>query len=443
MGIFQSYVRHHPRLDECRLSPDSPNKQRLLQPPHRFYFAAMTIQRLENLAVKGQRVLLRQDLNVPVRDGRITSPARIEASLPTIRSLREKGARVMIMSHLGRPTEGKPDQQHSLAPVAAYLADKLQCDVPLITDYLQGDYWQRNPAPHQNADGNVMLFENVRFNLGERANDECLSKKYADLCDVYVMDAFATAHRAQASTHGVAKFATIACSGPLLSAELDALEKVLEAPKRPMVAIVGGAKVSHKLTVLESLIAQVDQLIPGGAIANTFIAAAGYAVGKSLYEPQLLQKARILMQAAANRGGEIPIPTDVVVAHEFSESAQAIVKSVEEVAANDLIMDIGPQTAERYANIMRDAGTILWNGPLGVFEFPAFASGTAALGKAIAESQAYCVAGGGDTLAAIDKFGLQDHIAYISTGGGAFLEFIEGQGLAGVEFLQQKNAAEK
>ncbi len=390
----------------------------------------MSIIKMTDLDLAGKRVLIREDLNVPIKDGKVTSDKRIRASMPTIEHAMNAGAKVMLMSHLGRPIEGEPAEEFSLKPVADYLTEALGKEVRLIKDYLDN--------PPQLEDGEVVILENVRFNKGEKANDETLAKKYAALCDVYVMDAFGTAHRAQASTHGVGLFAPVACAGPLLAGELDALGKALNNPKRPMVAIVGGSKVSTKLTVLESLSKIVDQLIPGGGIANTFIAAMGHNVGKSLYEEDLIPEAKRLMESARAKGGEIPVPTDVVVGKEFSETAEATTKKVEDVADDDMIFDIGPETAERFAAMMKEAGTIVWNGPVGVFEFDQFAEGTKTLGEAIAESDAFSIAGGGDTLAAVDKYGLADRISYISTGGGAFLEFLEGKKLPAVEMLEQR-----
>jgi phosphoglycerate kinase len=392
----------------------------------------MSVIKMTDLDLAGKRVLIRQDLNVPVKDGKVTSDKRIQASMPTIEHCIKAGARVMIMSHLGRPTEGEPAAEFSLQPVADYLSDALGKQVPLVTDYLEN-------APELD-DGDVVLLENVRFNVGEKSNDEALSKQYADLCDIYVMDAFGTAHRAQASTYGAGQFAPIACAGPLLAGELEALGNALDNPKRPMAAIVGGSKVSTKLTVLESLSKVVDQLIPGGGIANTFIAAMGHNVGKSLYEEDLIPEAKKLMEAAAAAGNEIPVPTDVVVGKEFSESTPAIVKKVEDVEDDDMIFDIGPETAARFAEMMKAAGTIVWNGPLGVFEFPQFAEGTKVLGAAIADSDAFSIAGGGDTLAAVADFGLTDRISYISTGGGSFLEFLEGKQLPVVAMLEERAA---
>ncbi|WP_457673000.1 phosphoglycerate kinase [Thiolapillus sp.] len=390
----------------------------------------MSVIKMTDLDLSGKRVLIREDLNVPVKDGKVTSDKRIRASLPTIKHCIDAGAKVMLMSHLGRPTEGEPAEEFSLKPVADYLTEALGQEVALVKDYLE-------KAPEL-EDGQVVLLENVRFNKGEKANDEELSKKYASLCDIYVMDAFGTAHRAQASTHGAGKFAPVACAGPLLAGELEALGKALDNPDRPMAAIVGGSKVSTKLTVLESLSKVVDQLIPGGGIANTFIAAAGYNVGKSLYEEDLVDEAKRLMEAARAKGGEIPVPTDVVVGKEFSENAEATVKKVEDVADDDMIFDIGPETAARFGEMMKAAGTIVWNGPVGVFEFDQFGEGTRTLGLAIAESKAFSIAGGGDTLAAVDKYGIADRISYISTGGGAFLEFLEGKKLPAVAMLEER-----
>ena len=379
----------------------------------------------------GQRLLVRQDLNVPLEGGRITSDKRIRASLATLRHAIDAGARVMVMSHLGRPTEGEPDAASSLAPVAARLAELLGQDVPLVTDYLD--------TPPELADGEIALLENVRFNVGEKANDEALGKRYAALCDVFAMDAFGTAHRAQASTHGVARHAPVACAGPLLARELDALGQALERPARPLVAIVGGSKVSTKLTVLESLLGKVDRLIVGGGIANNFIAAAGHPVGKSLYEPDLVDEARALMEKAEARGASIPVPTDVVCATSFSADAAATTKAVEDVAEDDLILDIGPETAARYAGLLKEAGTIVWNGPVGVFEFAAFEGGTKALSQAVADAKAFSIAGGGDTLAAIDRYGVEERVSYVSTGGGAFLEFLEGKTLPAVAVLEARD----
>jgi phosphoglycerate kinase len=390
----------------------------------------MSVLKMTDLDLHGKRVLIRQDLNVPIKDGKVTSDKRIVASLPTIEHAMNAGAKVMVMSHLGRPTEGEYDEQFSMIPVGEHMSALLGHNVEMVKDWVNGVGEMHN--------GDVVLCENVRFNAGEKKNDDELSKKMAALCDIYVMDAFGTAHRAQASTHGVAKYAPVACAGPLLAGELDALGKALDNPARPMAAIVGGSKVSTKLTVLESLSKVVDQLIPGGGIANTFIAACGYNVGKSLYEEDLIDEAKRLMEAAKAKGGEIPVPTDVVVGKEFSESAEAVVKKVDEVADDDMIFDIGPETAARFAGMMRSAGTIVWNGPVGVFEFDQFGEGTRTLGIAIAESSAFSIAGGGDTLAAVDKYSIADRVSYISTGGGAFLEFLEGKKLPAVAILEER-----
>ncbi|MFP4079078.1 MAG: phosphoglycerate kinase [Ectothiorhodospira sp.] len=389
----------------------------------------MSVIKMTDLNLRGQRVLIRQDLNVPVKDGRVTSDARIRASLPTIEHAMKAGGRVLLMSHLGRPEEGVFSESDSLAPVAEHLSGLLGQEVRLVRDYLDGV---------DVAEGEVVLLENVRFNPGEKKDDEALARRYAALCDVYVMDAFGTAHRAQASTHGVGRFAPTACAGPLLAAELEALGKALHEPRRPLVAIVGGSKVSTKLTVLESLSTKVDQLIVGGGIANTFIAAQGHDVGKSLYEADLVPEAKRLMEAARAKGGEIPVPTDVTVGKEFSDATPAAIRGVDQVAADDMIFDVGPETAATYADLMKKAGTIVWNGPVGVFEFDQFSAGTRAMGEAIAESDAFSIAGGGDTLAAIDQYGLSDRISYISTGGGAFLEFLEGKTLPAVAMLEER-----
>ncbi len=393
----------------------------------------MPITKLADLDLRGKRVLIRQDLNVPLKNGLVSSDQRIKASLPTIQHCIDAGAQLMIMSHLGRPTEGTADVQYSLQAVANYLTDAIGKTVNLNTDYLE-----KSPTM---VDGDVLLLENVRFNSGEKADDETLSKQYAALCDVYAMDAFGTAHRAQASTHGVGLFAPIACAGPLLSAELDALTLALDKPKRPVVAIVGGSKVSTKLTVLDALSNVVDQLIPGGGIANTFIAAAGYNVGKSLVETDLIPEAIRLMEVARANGKEIPVPTDVVCGKAFSDQAEATVKLVSEVDDDDMIFDIGPETASNFAKLMVQAATIVWNGPVGVFEFDQFGNGTKTLGQAIASSSAFSIAGGGDTLAAVDKYGIASGISYISTGGGAFLEFLEGKQLPAVTMLEHRYAA--
>lgn len=385
----------------------------------------MTILRMIDLDLKGKRVLIREDLNVPVKDGRVTSDIRIQASMPTIRHAMEAGAKVMLMSHLGRPEEGVFDDDASMRPVAEHLGKLLGKEVRLIRDYLGGV---------DVADGEVVLFENVRFNKGEKKDNEELAKQYAALCDVFVMDAFGTAHRAQASTHGVAKFAPIACAGPLLSQELDALGRALGAPEKPLVAIVAGSKVSTKLELLESLADKVDQLIVGGGIANTFLAAAGKPVGKSLYEPDLLDSAKRIAAKV-----QIPLPVDVVVAKEFAANAAATVKGVDDVADDDMILDVGPKTAHVFAALMKEARTIVWNGPVGVFEFDQFGNGTRELAEAIADSDAFSIAGGGDTLAAVDKYGISDKVSYISTGGGAFLEFLEGKVLPAVAILETRD----
>ncbi len=390
----------------------------------------MSVMKMTDLELAGKRVLIREDLNVPVKDGKVTSDARIRASLPTIEHAMKAGGRVMLMSHLGRPEEGVYAEEFSLQPVADHLGGLLGKPVRVVKDYLDN-------APAL-EDGEVVILENVRFNKGEKKNDDALSKQYATLCDVYVMDAFGTAHRAQASTHGVAKYAAVACAGPLLAAELDALGKALHNPKRPMVAIVGGSKVSTKLTVLESLSKVVDQLIVGGGIANTFIAAAGYNVGKSLYEADLIDTAKQLTEQAHARGGDIPVPVDVVCGKEFSETAKAELKKTAEVVDDDMIFDVGPETSKQFADILQKAGTIVWNGPVGVFEFDQFGEGTKALSLAIAGSSAFSIAGGGDTLAAVDKYGIADKVSYISTGGGAFLEFLEGKKLPAVEILEER-----
>jgi phosphoglycerate kinase len=389
----------------------------------------MKVFRMLDLDLAGKRVLIREDLNVPVKDGKVTSDARIRACLPTIRAAMAAGARVILMSHLGRPEEGKFDPELSLAPVAARLSELLGRKIELVPDWSGGV----DVAP-----GEAVLLENVRFNKGEKKDNEDLSRRLAALCDVYVMDAFGTAHRAEASTHGVARFAPVACAGPLLVNELVALETALEKPRRPLVAIVGGSKVSTKLTVLETLLGKVDQLIVGGGIANTFIAAMGMPVGKSLHEPDMVDIARRLLEQSRARGVEIPVPTDVVVAKEFSNKAEADVKPVASVAADDMILDIGPDTAERLAAIVAGAGTVIWNGPVGVFEFDQFGEGTRMLANAIARSGAFSLAGGGDTLAAIEKYGVEEGISYISTGGGAFLEFVEGKVLPAVAMLESR-----
>lgn len=385
---------------------------------------------MTDLDLAGKRVLIREDLNVPLDDGRVSSDQRIRAALPTLQAALSQQARVLVMSHLGRPVEGEHEAEYSLAPVAERLGELLDRAVRLEKDYLDGSVAV--------APGELVLLENVRYNVGEKADDEALSRQYAALCDVFVMDAFGTAHRAQASTHGVARLAPMACAGPLLAAELDALGHAMESPARPMTAIVGGAKVSTKLTLLESLSDVVDQLIPGGGIANTFLAAAGHDVGASLFEADLVNEAERLMAAAREKGGEIPIPTDVVVAKELSAEAEARVKDVAEVGGDDMILDIGPDTARHYAGLLRGAGTIVWNGPVGVFEHEQFAKGTETLARAVADSKAFSIAGGGDTIAAIDKYGVADKISYISTGGGAFLEFLEGKTLPAVAVLRER-----
>ena len=387
----------------------------------------MSIIRMQDLDLKGKRLFIRSDLNVPVKNGKVTSDARIKASLPTIEEAIKKGAKVMVTSHIGRPTEGEYNPEFSLQPVVDYLKEHVSFPVRLVKDYLNGV---------DVKEGELVVLENVRFNVGEGKDDEALSKKYAALCDIYVMDAFGTAHRAQASTHGAGKFAPVACAGPLLAAELDALGKALDNPARPMVAIVAGSKVSTKLTVLDSLSKIADQIIVGGGIANTFIAAEGYNVGKSLYEADLIPEAKNLMANC-----HIPVPTDVRVATEFSETATATEKSVKDVKENEQILDLGDESAEALADIIKKAKTILWNGPVGVFEFPNFRRGTEIVAKAIADSQGFSIAGGGDTLAAIDLFGIEDKISYISTGGGAFLEFVEGKKLPAVAMLEERAKA--
>ncbi len=389
----------------------------------------MAIPSMQDFSLSGQRVLIRQDLNVPVKNGKVTSDARIKASIPTLKAALDAGAAVMVMSHLGRPTEGQPEAEYSLQPVVDYLNDVLDVPVKLVTDYLNGI---------ETTPGELYILENVRFNQGEKSDDDNLAKQYAALCDVFVMDAFGTAHRAQASTHGVAKFAPQACAGPLLAAELDALGKALDNPKRPMVAIVGGSKVSTKLTVLKTLADKVDQLIVGGGIANTFIAAQGHNVGNSLVEMDLVDEAKRLISQARDNGGDIPVPTDVVVGEAFDENTPATLKPVDSIADGDMIFDIGPDTAQVLADILKNAGTIVWNGPVGVFEFDQFSAGTKAIANAIAQSDAFSIAGGGDTLAAVDKYEIADKISYISTGGGAFLEFLEGKTLPAVAVLEQK-----
>jgi len=387
---------------------------------------------MTDLDLAGKRVLIREDLNVPITDGIISSDARVRAALPTLRSALEQRARVIVLSHLGRPEEGKYDPQFSLGPVAGKLSELLGKPVPLRREWLEGV---------ECAPGSLVLCENVRFNKGEKKDSDTLARQLAALCDVFVMDAFGTAHRAEASTHGVAKFAAVACAGPLLVAELEALERALAKPARPLVAIVAGSKVSTKLMLLESLLERVDKLIVGGGIANTFLAATGIQVGKSLCEKDMLEMARKLLARARARGAEIPLPVDVVVAREFAATAHADVRPVGEVADDELILDIGPDTAEQLTVILQGAGTIIWNGPVGVFEFDQFGEGTKAIANAIASSKAFSIAGGGDTLAAIEKYGVEDGISYISTGGGAFLEFVEGKTLPAVAVLEQRAAS--
>ena len=388
----------------------------------------MTVIKMTDLIasgeLKGKRVLIREDLNVPVKDGKVTSDVRIRASLPTIQQALEAGAKVIVMSHLGRPTEGEFEDKFSMQPVADHMAGLLGRPVEVVKDFNAGI---------EVAEGELVLLENVRFNKGEKKDEEALSKAYAALCDVFVMDAFGTAHRAQASTHGVAKFAPVACAGPLLAAELEALGKALDKPERPLVAIVGGSKVSTKLEVLESLSDICDQIIVGGGIANTFLAAAGKPVGKSLYENDLIPNAKALMEKVS-----IPVPTDVVCGKEFSETAEATLKSADDVAEDDMIFDIGPDSAKALAEQLKEAKTIIWNGPVGVFEFDQFGEGTKALSLAIADSDGFSIAGGGDTLAAVDKYEIADKVSYISTGGGAFLEFVEGKTLPAVAVLEER-----
>jgi len=389
----------------------------------------MKVRRLADTELRNKRVLIREDLNVPVQEGKVTSDARIRAALPTIRYALDQHARVFLLSHLGRPEEGNYDESLSLQPVAARLSELLGRPVPLRKQWLDGV----DCSP-----GQAVLCENVRFNKGEKKDDEQLARKMAALCDVFVMDAFGTAHRAEASTHGVARFAPVACAGPLLAGELQALETALLNPRRPLVAIVGGSKVSTKLTVLEALLEKVDQLIVGGGIANTFLAASGLNVGKSLHEAEMLDVARRLMTKAQQRGTSIPLPTDVVVAREFAATAHADVRSVHEVQAQEMILDIGPDTADQFSALLQEAGTVIWNGPLGVFEYEQFGEGTRAIALAIARSKAFSLAGGGDTLAAIEKYNIEDGISYISTGGGAFLEFVEGKILPAVAVLEER-----
>jgi phosphoglycerate kinase len=390
----------------------------------------MSIIKMTDLDLGNKRVLIRVDFNVPIKAGVVSSDARIRAALPTLKLALEAGAKLMVMSHLGRPTEGVLTAADSMQPIATHLGQLLGTKVTLATDYLDGIDVKA---------GEIVLFENVRSNIGEKANDAQLSKKLAALCDIFVNDAFGTAHRAQASTHGVAQYAPLACAGPLLSRELEALAQALDNPARPMVAIVGGSKVSTKLLVLDSLMDKVDQLIVGGGIANTFIAATGLEVGNSLVEMDLVDEAKALMKKASRRGASIPIPEDVVVGKEFSETTKATIKAATEVAEDDMIFDIGPLTSKQLEQIILNAGTIIWNGPLGVFEFDQFGAGTESLARAIAANKGFSIAGGGDTLAAIDKYGIADNVSYISTGGGAFLEFVEGRALPAVEILKQQS----
>ncbi|HHW3676477.1 TPA: phosphoglycerate kinase [Legionella pneumophila] len=389
----------------------------------------MNLIKMSDIDLSGKRVLIREDLNVPIKDGMITSDQRLQAALPTIKSALDSGAAVIVLSHLGRPEEGKYEKKFSLEPVADYLRENLEYPVRFVKDYLSGV--GVNP-------GELVVCENVRFNPGEKANDEALAKKLASLCDVFVMDAFGTAHRAQASTYGVAQYAPVAVAGPLLIRELEALNQVLKAPIKPIVAIVGGAKVSSKLSLLKQLVGMVDVLIPGGGIANTFLKAQGFEIGISLYEPDLLDEARHILILAKEKGCQIPLPTDVVVGKTFSETCPAFNKSLSNVAADDMILDIGPETIRDYVDLIHDANTIIWNGPVGVFEFPQFAYGTRAIAIAIAESDAFSIAGGGDTLAAVDLYDLNQQISYISTGGGAFLECLEGKTLPAVAILQER-----
>ena len=392
----------------------------------------MNVLRMSDTDLRGKRVLIREDLNVPVQAGAVTSDARIRAALPTIRYAIDQHAKVFILSHLGRPTEGVYEEQFSLAPVAARLSDLLGQPVALRKDWLAGV---------DCAQGSAVLCENVRFNPGEKKDSELLARQMAALCDVFVMDAFGTAHRAEASTHGVARFAPVACAGPLLVGELVALERALQKPARPLIAIVGGSKVSTKLTVLEALLEKVDKLIVGGGLANTFLAATGVNIGRSLHEADMLDVARALVAKARARGAEIPLPTDVVVARDIAATAHADIRAVNEVRDNEMILDIGPDTAERFAELLHAAGTVVWNGPVGVFEFEQFGEGTRAIANAIARSKAFSIAGGGDTLAAIEKYGVEDGISYVSTGGGAFLEFVEGKTLPAVAMLEARARA--
>ena len=390
----------------------------------------MHVLKMADLPLAGKRVLIREDLNVPLKDGKVTGEARLVAALPTIRAAKDAGAKVLLLSHLGRPAEGEYSEENSLAPVARRLSELLGCAVPLVKEYLDKDISLEK--------GQVALCENVRFNKGENKDSEELGKKYAALCDIFVMDAFATAHRAQASTSAVARFAPVACAGPLLATELEALRRCMAGAEHPLVAIIGGSKVSTKLALLDALSKKVDRLIVGGGIANNFIRAAGFAVGKSLCEPDLVGEAKRLMGAAKEAGGEIPVPSDVVVGGEFSAASPAVVKKVSEVAANDMILDIGPETSALYAKILAKARTIVWNGPVGAFEIDQFGKGTEALCRAVAASPAFSIAGGGDTLAAVEKYGVTSDISYLSTGGGAFLEFLEGRILPAVAVLESR-----
>ncbi|WP_019215373.1 phosphoglycerate kinase [Legionella tunisiensis] len=389
----------------------------------------MNLIKMSEISLRGKRILIREDLNVPIKDGLITSDQRLQAALPTLQAALDEGAAVMVLSHLGRPEEGKFDKRFSLQPVADYLVKHLDYPVRFVSDYLDGV---------DVNNGELVICENVRFNIGEKANDDALAKKLAKLCDIFVMDAFGTAHRAQASTYGVAKYAPIAAAGPLLVRELEALQHVLKSPEKPIVAIVGGAKVSSKLTLLKQLVGMVDYLIPGGGIANTFLKAQGFEIGVSLYEENLLEEARDILDLAVKSGCQIPLPSDVVVGKSFSDSCPAFNKSLSNVASDDMIMDIGPETVSRYVDIIDGAKTVIWNGPVGVFEFPQFAYGTRALAIAIADSSAFSIAGGGDTLAAVDQYDLNQQISYISTGGGAFLEFLEGKTLPAVAILEER-----
>jgi phosphoglycerate kinase len=391
----------------------------------------MKILKMTDVDLREKRVFVREDFNVPLQDGRITDDTRIRAALPGIRLALESRARLMLTSHLGRPKEGVFDEKESLAPVAKHLSTLLGMDVPLKRDWLNGVEVER---------AKIVLLENCRFNVGEKKNDETLSKRMAALCDVYVNDAFGTAHRAEATTHGIARYAKVACAGPLMAAEIEALGHALEKPARPLVAIVGGSKVSTKITILAALAAKVDRLIVGGGIANTFLLAAGKPIGKSLAEPELVEEARRIARALEAKGGSVPIPVDVVCGKELSATAHAEVKASDAVAADDLILDIGPKTAGTLADLLKTAGTIVWNGPVGVFEFDQFGGGTKAIAEAIAGSDAFSIAGGGDTLAAVSKYGVGERISYISTGGGAFLEFLEGKRLPAIDILEQRAA---